>query len=54
MMTRITLSGIQEALVYQSMATVTRGQNDNDHENNSNTLRDSKGIDISRKMGVSM
>ena len=37
MMTRIILSGIQEALEYQSMgmATMALGLNDNDHESNS-------------------
>ena len=34
MMTRIILSGIQEDLAYQSMATVARGQDDDDRENN--------------------
>ena len=37
MITRIMISGIQEASVYHYMATVARGQNDNDYKNNSNT-----------------
>ena len=37
MMTRIILSGIQEALEYQSMATVAHSQDDDDHENSTHT-----------------